>query len=147
MNIIFKKGQAAMDFLMTYGWAVLVVLAAIGSLIYFGALSPGSLEKCILPAEVASCLDFKYSGTGIEMVIRNNAGFGMDGITITVNGAGCNAVNTGGSATLSSGEQSTYLITCSPASGKFKGDVSFDYTNQLTGMGYSKRGEIILKIP
>ena len=27
-----RKGQAAMEFLMTYGWAILVVLAAIGAL-------------------------------------------------------------------------------------------------------------------
>jgi hypothetical protein len=38
-----KKGQAAMEFLMTYGWAILVVLAAIGALAYFGVLSPGNL--------------------------------------------------------------------------------------------------------
>lgn len=31
-----KKGQAAMEFLMTYGWAILVVLVAIGALAYFG---------------------------------------------------------------------------------------------------------------
>lgn len=35
-----RKGQAAMEFLMTYGWAILVVLAAIGALAYFGVLSP-----------------------------------------------------------------------------------------------------------
>lgn len=40
---MFKKGQAAMEFLMTYGWAILVVLAAIGALAYFGVLSPDNL--------------------------------------------------------------------------------------------------------
>jgi hypothetical protein len=32
-----------MEFLMTYGWAILVVLAAIGALAYFGILSPGNI--------------------------------------------------------------------------------------------------------
>jgi hypothetical protein len=43
-----RKAQAAMEFLMTYGWAILVVLAAIGALAYFGVLSPGNLlpQKC-----------------------------------------------------------------------------------------------------
>ena len=36
----FRKGQAAMEFLMTYGWAILVVLVVIGALAYFGILSP-----------------------------------------------------------------------------------------------------------
>lgn len=35
-----KKSQAVMEFLMTYGWAVLVILVAIGALTYFGVLSP-----------------------------------------------------------------------------------------------------------
>ena len=34
----YKKSQAAMEFLMTYGWAILVVLVAIGALAYFGVL-------------------------------------------------------------------------------------------------------------
>lgn len=38
-----KKGQMAMEFLMTYGWAILVVLFAIGMLAYFGVLSPQKL--------------------------------------------------------------------------------------------------------
>ena len=43
MRIMFSKGkksQAAMEFLMTYGWAILVVLVAICALAYFGVLSP-----------------------------------------------------------------------------------------------------------
>mgnify|MGYP001619472072 FL=1 len=35
-----KKSQAALEFLMTYGWAILVVLVAIAALAYFGVLSP-----------------------------------------------------------------------------------------------------------
>ncbi|MFW5991218.1 MAG: hypothetical protein ACOCQX_03230, partial [Candidatus Nanoarchaeia archaeon] len=31
-----KRAQAAMEFLMTYGWAILVVLAAVGILAYLG---------------------------------------------------------------------------------------------------------------
>jgi hypothetical protein len=34
------RGQAALEFMMTYGWAILVVLAAIGALSYFGVLNP-----------------------------------------------------------------------------------------------------------
>ena len=33
-----NKSQAAMEFLMTYSWAILVVLVAIGALAYFGVL-------------------------------------------------------------------------------------------------------------
>ncbi len=35
-----KKGQAALEFLTTYGWAFLVILVMIGALSYFGVLNP-----------------------------------------------------------------------------------------------------------
>ena len=44
-----RKGQAALEFLITYGWAIMVVLAAIGALAYFGVLNPGNFlpNKCV----------------------------------------------------------------------------------------------------
>jgi uncharacterized protein (UPF0333 family) len=144
---MFKKAQAAMEFLMTYGWAILVVLAAIGALAYFGVLSPDRFlpEKCTLPAGIA-CLDFRYSGTAIEMSIQNGAGFDMSGVSVTINGTNCNANNSAGSGTLTNGQKDTYVVTCTPDSGKFKGDVTFAYTNQQTAMAHEAQGEIILKI-
>ncbi|MFW6450056.1 MAG: hypothetical protein ACOCZ6_03300 [Nanoarchaeota archaeon] len=35
-----KRGQAALEFLMTYGWAFLVIMIMIGALAYFGILTP-----------------------------------------------------------------------------------------------------------
>ncbi|MFT4311252.1 MAG: hypothetical protein ACMXX7_01350 [Candidatus Woesearchaeota archaeon] len=39
---MFKRGQAAVEFLTTYGWAFFVILAMLGSLSYFGVLDPSS---------------------------------------------------------------------------------------------------------
>ncbi|MBI2145009.1 hypothetical protein HYU18_01665 [Candidatus Woesearchaeota archaeon] len=76
-----KKGQAAMEFLMTYGWAILVVLVVIGALAYFGVLSPSTLlpEKCTFPVSV-SCTDFGFDEAGtttIRMMLQNSAGKDM----------------------------------------------------------------------
>ena len=75
-----KRGQAALEFLMTYGWAILVVLVVIGALSYFGVLNPKMLmpEKCTLPSGF-SCEDHLISSNGdgddtIKFKIRN--GFG-----------------------------------------------------------------------
>ena len=35
-----RKSQAALEFIMTYGWVILVVLAAVGAFAYSGFLSP-----------------------------------------------------------------------------------------------------------
>lgn len=43
LNLMRKRNaQAAMEFLMTYGWALLVVLVVIGALWYMGVLNPES---------------------------------------------------------------------------------------------------------
>src|SRR3989344_4607890 len=86
----FKKGQAAMEFLMTYGWAILVVLVAIGALAYFGVLSPDNLlpEKCTMPVQLRcsdyrvldSSADITCTGTPIDacanitLILQNAAG-------------------------------------------------------------------------
>ncbi len=43
-----KKGQAALKFFLTYGWAILVVLIAVGTLWYFTPLNTSSFipNKC-----------------------------------------------------------------------------------------------------
>ncbi|GEM_PF-3571866 len=66
-----KKGQAALEFLTTYGWAFLVILVMIGALSYFGVLNPEAYipEACNFGA-VLSC-----SGSyGIEYARATNLG-------------------------------------------------------------------------
>ncbi|MFH1916702.1 MAG: hypothetical protein ABIJ21_05535 [Nanoarchaeota archaeon] len=73
--MVKKKGQAAMEFLMTYGWAILVVLAAIGALAYFGVLSPKNLlpSSCTVGAGFG-CSDAKATSNTFELTLRNNMG-------------------------------------------------------------------------
>lgn len=39
-----KKGQAGMEFFMTYGWAIMAALIAIGVLAYFGVFDPDKYD-------------------------------------------------------------------------------------------------------
>src|SRR3989344_7673716 len=77
-----KKAQAAMEFLMTYGWAILVVLVVIGALAYFGVLSPKKLlpDKCLFGPGIGVCKDYQLTTSGVTLVLTN--GFG-EKITIT----------------------------------------------------------------
>ena len=73
-----KKSQAAMEFLMTYGWAILVVLVAIGALAYFGVLNPSRFlpSSCTVGPGIG-CDDFKVNGGAsgsIQLVLRNGMG-------------------------------------------------------------------------
>ncbi|MCF7861254.1 hypothetical protein K9M79_03325 [Candidatus Woesearchaeota archaeon] len=80
-----KKGQAALEFLMTYGWAILVVLVVIGALSYFGVLNPTNLlpEKCALEIGL-DCTDYIVTDGGLsangddEIKIKLTNGRGKD---------------------------------------------------------------------
>ncbi|MBW2981024.1 hypothetical protein KY360_06430 [Candidatus Woesearchaeota archaeon] len=70
---MYKKAQAAMEFLMTYGWAILIVLIAIGALAYFGVLSPERFlpEKCVISSGSGLfCEEFTSSATTDDVTIR-----------------------------------------------------------------------------
>ena len=132
-----KKGQAAMEFLMTYGWAILAAIIAIGVLAYFGVFSPGKFmpNACTLNAPIG-CDEFKInSGVAgaatIQLAIRNGGGADMTISLIEI--TGCNAV--GGSApttaAIADNAVVTETVTCIQAitaGTKVRGDVRVTYT-------------------
>ncbi len=76
-----QKSQAAMEFLMTYGWALLVVLVAIGSLAFFGVFrSSGMLpDQCTMFAGF-SCTSYyaSLSANQIKLTFQNGLGYAMN---------------------------------------------------------------------
>ena len=85
---MFKKGQAAMEFLMTYGWAILVVLIALGALFYLGVFNPKTGNSYQVTAPF-SAQDLKVDTTGVQLKV---GGSGITTATLTamnVNGGSC----------------------------------------------------------
>ena len=74
-----KKGQGALEFLMTYGWAFLVILIMIGALAYFGVLNPTKFlpERCIFGAQMP-CKDYLMDSTATTITLRLQNGFGYN---------------------------------------------------------------------
>ena len=66
-----KRGQVAMEFLMTYGWAILIILIAVGALWMLGVFSPSTPANCSLEAPF-SCDDVFISQHGISFLISSN---------------------------------------------------------------------------
>lgn len=90
-----RRGQAALEFLTTYGWAFLVILVMIGALAYFGILSPDKFlpERCTFSTETP-CRDMQVSvSDGVKFYVTNNIGEKITAINFTVT-----SVDTGTSA-------------------------------------------------
>ncbi|MFT4309756.1 MAG: hypothetical protein ACMXYL_04675 [Candidatus Woesearchaeota archaeon] len=62
-----RKGQAAMEFLMTYGWAILIVVIAIAALAAFGVFNRPVQEGCFMESATMAC-------AGPVPAITDNAG-------------------------------------------------------------------------
>ncbi|MBT3405775.1 hypothetical protein HN419_01265 [Candidatus Woesearchaeota archaeon] len=128
-----KRSQAAMEFLMTYGWAILVVLAAIGALAYFGVTKPQQFipDVCTFPSGF-HCVDFVVDTNSADMVITNSLG---KDATLTGLTLGDCAANSTLPYFFENGEQITIRFTdCDNGAkgSKFNSDISLNYyTNSL----------------
>ena len=70
-----RKGQAAMEYLMTYGWAILVIIAVIAALYAMGVFKIGGTavpcSPCFSYFAFVDYGDTNGDGTKDTLVIRN----------------------------------------------------------------------------
>lgn len=138
-----KKSQAALEFIMTYGWAILVVLVAIGALAYFGVLSPDRFlpSRCTLQAGLA-CQDHLARATSLTIVFRNSLGY-----DITVNDIKAEQCSAAGSqGLLRNGQLQSYDLACTNPGSKYNGKLNVTYTNLDTSIQHTNQGSVIARI-
>lgn len=129
-----KKGQAAMEFLMTYGWAILAAIIVVGVLWYMIG-NPANLagDKFVMSGTdgfVANAMSMSASVNEIVLEIRNGQASTVNITGITLSSAGttfCSYnINTG----IPAGQLQAFTITgCSMTVGdRVNQDVVFSYT-------------------
>jgi len=158
--MITKKSQAALEFIMTYGWAILVVLVAIGALAYFGVLSPDRFlpSKCTLQSGIA-CLDHKATKTvtGDQLTIVYQNSLGQDITIDRIQADQCLPLGTGVKKSASvrnlpnGGQGSDTLgvapVTCTfTSTTKYNGDVNITYTIIETDVQHKNQGHVTTKL-
>ncbi len=152
MNI---EAQAAMEFLMTYGWAILVVMVAVGALAYFGVLDPSKMlpESCTGPPGF-DCIDRASANSltgNVVLGLKNNQGFPVvvqNSVSATgdcqsptivdINGLPAPGPNAPGWP-VNNNQNLVVNINCGgglPSSGRGKIDVVLTITNSETGLNH-----------
>ncbi len=139
---MMKKGQAAIEFIMTYGWAILVVLVAIAALAYFGVLSPDRFlpEKCTFPPGIA-CTDFTVTTAGMNVVLQNSLGQDITMVSLTDESGSC---STSPGSALNNGDTATYTFSsCTHGSvgSRYTTDVTVVYTT-ASGLNHTRIGSV-----
>jgi len=130
-----RKGQAAMEFLMTYGWAILAAIVAIGVLAYFGVFNPGNLggaTATLSPPMNANAFNILNDGCGgndcvnIEVLQNSGQSITVASATLTITsgpsaGGSC-ADTTALPSGWSSGSEQTLAFDCGGAGNFTSGD-------------------------
>jgi uncharacterized protein (UPF0333 family) len=156
-----KKGQAAMEFLMTYGWAILVVLVVIGALAYFGVLNPQQFlpKKCQFAAGFV-CVDHiitQDADEGNILVLSNTIGddIRITTLNFTADNGRVSLANTSSVANYpgiivpAGTDVRIYLATgwSELSSGtRIKGNLWLNYTNLKTTFPHIVRGTMLTDI-
>lgn len=155
----YLKSQSAMEYLTTYGWAIIVIAVVLGTLFSLGLFTPGTFVNttCVFPAEF-ECLSAILGSTNSTLSV-NVQQTASSSINITAYGCNgqskvANMITLGSPLTMTIGSNQTFAITCynngtavSVASGQiFKGYVIINYTSLQTNFPHTVIGSIIAKV-
>jgi len=135
-----KKAQPAMEFMLTWGWSIIVVLVLVFSLTYFGVLNPFNFlpKKCAFSQGI-SCRDFNIDDTNdiVNFVIKNNLGWPIREIKVSI--PGCIGWNYTGS--VKNGESFRVQIQgCPVGQGKLEIEPQISYIKEQTGVTFNQKG-------
>ena len=147
-----SNAQAALEFLMTYGWAIFIVLVALGVLSYFGVFNLALYlpDKCVGQPGL-DCTDMKSVRTDGEILfqLKNNLGQSInltDGSTtggdddcelssvLAANGKQTPAYSLAdGDITIQNSEYASILLSCGfIKKGRFTVNLNLKYKNLQT---------------
>ena len=153
-----RKGQAAVEFLMTYGWAILAAIIAIGVLAYFGVFSPGKYvtDSAIVTApfyvnaQNIQAVAEPGTDSGIVMELRNNGGEDLTVTSIAIDGATVDCTTGTISTPVTPSTPVSFTIGCGAGTlttgNTYKGDITIRYTKTGSSVALASTGTIAGKI-
>jgi len=144
------KAQSAMEYLMTYGWAILIIAVVLAILYQLGLFGGGAslVSTSCLATTGFLCASPQLNTTG-NLIVQ----FGQVGETITLTGIACTNSTTTPSAMqniqqtpLATGQKTNLVFTCALSSNTigttFKGYLWVQYNSQTQNGNIGKVGAI-----
>ena len=126
-----RKGQAALEYLMTYGWAILAVVVVLAVLWYLGIFTPKAPEMCVFDSPF-SCIGGTAYVNSSAIVLK----IGVQGAlvnwanvtSITVNGNSVTGCTFPITLSLDTENRVNCTLPSSLAKGSsFRGKITFEY--------------------
>ena len=145
-----NKGQSALEYLMTYGWALVVIVIVIAALFAFGIFNPPTggtrrgFDKLLYKDHTAA------QNGAATLSLQNGTGATINNLTITF-GGDYNELGTATATTLTDSEGTTITSVGSAgvfivssvdsgptATGNYSGAITIEYTNTSTGLTHTE---------
>jgi len=138
-----KTSQAAMEFLMTYGWAIMAAVLAIAVLAYFGVFNPNRHVSSTVYIDPPFFVKEWKAGTN-DLVLRLQNTQSAEYLIVSMKVSGCGGLNDG--IPFRAGGEKFVVVECGtplPEGKPFKGDIEIIY-KPAGGYFYMKSiGEIV----
>ncbi|MBI4020567.1 MAG: hypothetical protein HY367_04500 [Candidatus Aenigmarchaeota archaeon] len=136
-----KSGQSAMEYLMTYGWAILIIIIVAAALFALGVFNPATFtgKRATGFPNIGNPPDWIYTGSTFNVSVKNSLGspINITAMTAATPSSNCGAVAGSNPSAmpfvLGSGQTATVWFTTCPAltSGTaYSLSVSITYTQQ-----------------
>ena len=124
-----KKGQSALEYLMTYGWALVVIVIVIAALFAFGVFN--TPKQCTATGGKIFLKDFDFNAGSIQLTVKNT---NPNAITInSFTGSPDPLTWVYGGSVLAKTDENTFLLE--KTSGTFSGNITEDITINYTVTG------------
>lgn len=116
---MMRKGQGAMEYLMTYGWALLVIVIVGAALFALGVLNPATYQqKRCTGFQYFTWSDHQLTASGLVIALRNsNQKITLNNITVD----GTVGTGTTPASTVTINEAGNITITTTVATGRTSG--------------------------
>ncbi len=129
-----KKGQAALEYLMTYGWALVVIVIVIAALFAFGIFNPPAAATCRGLDKLAySDHAISADANAIEVRIGNGAGSTIQFDSITYGGSFGGGALSSMPSDLATGSYTSFTNDTgftSAVTGSYSGTITITYTTE-----------------
>ncbi len=148
-----KKAQAAMEFLMTYGWALIVIIIVISALVFFGSLDADSRIADRADLGTGFIVNTVSVGTDIIIISVTNA-IGKPVIGFQIEALDCDnsimATAISNPMTIDEGKTEVVVIPCDgPIQGtKFKTNlkISYDIKTLSETLSHENKGLLVSEV-
>jgi uncharacterized protein (UPF0333 family) len=141
-----KRGQAAMEFLMTYGWAILAAIIVVGVLWYIIG-NPGNLagDRFTIGAPFVQ-KGMNLDSANVVINVLNGAG---ESVTVTEIDFSASGVGTWtGTSNIPVGAEANFSVTHGQTSGdRLNTDFTVTYTEGSSTFEQTVSGSITAKVP